>query len=214
MCPINNNHPRSLPRQKNLLGSEDSRDSLPTVISSDISDTSSGCGYNSNVDPVHLQYTGSKPKIILLPSLYGRKAHGDSNSKQSSSRSSLSVAFSTIEIRSFPVVLGDNPACDNNGPPLSIDWEHISSQRVQLDRYEQWREYRGGPRSSNELKIGGFFRQKILTRSGACTREEIHSKMQEMEMIRKRRNRTKLSIFWQAKIKSFFFPKRKSRDIL
>ena len=129
------------------------------------------------------------------------------------------VRFSTIEIRSFPIILGDNPACDQYGPPLTIDWEPESTKKVQVDIYEEFRgrfgNGKGAGSSGNnthrrrrlhDLKIGGFFRTRILRRSGVCTKEEIQKRMDEMSMIRQSRNRSKKWYFWQERLKEYLFP--------
>lgn len=50
-----------------------------------------------------------------------------------------SVSFSTIEIRSYERVLGDNPSC-SHGPAVSIGWQYEPDPiTVQLDEYEYYR---------------------------------------------------------------------------
>ena len=50
-----------------------------------------------------------------------------------------SVSFSTIEIRSYERVLGDNPSC-SHGPAVSIGWQYESDPiTVQVDEYEYYR---------------------------------------------------------------------------
>lgn len=131
------------------------------------------------------------------------------------------VRFSTIEIRTFPMILGDNPACDKYGPPLTIDWEPESTKKVKVDIYEEFRgrfsNSKDAPGSStssttqrrrklHDLKIGGFFRTRILRRSGVCTKEEIQKRMDEMSMIRQSRNRSKKWYLWKGRLKEFLFP--------
>ena len=50
-----------------------------------------------------------------------------------------SVSFSTIEIRNYERVLGDNPSC-SHGPAVSIGWQYEPDPiTVQLDEYEYYR---------------------------------------------------------------------------
>ena len=50
-----------------------------------------------------------------------------------------SVSFSTIEIRSYERVLGDNPSC-SHGPAVSIGWQYEPDPiTVELDEYEYYR---------------------------------------------------------------------------
>lgn len=125
--------------------------------------------------------------------------------RKSRKRSGSSVSFSTIEIRSYPIILGDNPACDDNGPPLTIDWDPINSRKLHVDKYERWLGSKGGHRTSDQLKIAGCFRYRLLKTSGACTRDdEIFNRMTEMDKIRKARRQSNRIYFWQRKIKKMF----------
>jgi hypothetical protein len=38
--------------------------------------------------------------------------------------SSKSVSFGDVQVREFPMILGDNPAC-SSGAPVTIDWDHV-----------------------------------------------------------------------------------------
>mmetsp|Transcript_19775 Transcript_19775/g.24939 ORF Transcript_19775/g.24939 Transcript_19775/m.24939 type:complete len:145 (+) Transcript_19775:193-627(+) len=131
---------------------------------------------------------------------------GESNLIQSYQKPSRSpkVAFSYVEVRSFPIILGDNPACSGSGPPLEIDWNPVGSRKVQIDEYEHEKRTRG-IKNAEELKIGGFFRHVLLRRSGMFTNEEILSRMEEMEKVRRQRNKTKFVWLILFRIKNFFF---------
>lgn len=219
--------------------SASTQDSVRSTIPSDVSDTSSGICSSDNIDPAQLM-TLEGPTISTatnddanhdanvdtnhdtnddvnddanvdtdVDTNNAHRTKEDSNSKRTLGSSS-SVAFSTVEIRSFPIILGDNPACDDNGPPLAIDWQHVSSQRVRIDQYEEWRERQGGKKELRDLKIGGFFRQKLLRRSGTCTKEEIYSRMDEMERIRKTRMRSRSKYLFWLRVKSFFSSRKKT----
>jgi hypothetical protein len=48
------------------------------------------------------------------------------------------VRFSCVEIRHYPIILGDHP-CVKLGAPLSIDWEHESSVSLPVNDFEQHR---------------------------------------------------------------------------
>lgn len=124
--------------------------------------------------------------------------------------SSSSVTFSTIEIRSFPMILGDNPACDPNGPPLTIDWDPINSRTLSVDRYEKWKVGLGRQhRRPDELKIGGFFRLKILRTTGDYNNGEIVIRMNEMDKIRNERKRSIQRFAWGLRFKGVFSKPKK-----
>lgn len=103
----------------------------------------------------------------------------------SSSRSSLSVTFSNVEIREYDIVLGDNPSC-SCGPPLSLGWrfdEHKFNE-IPLEDFEQSRiSHR---RSRLEMKMPSCLRYEIL-KYGNFSRREIAEVQFECNEIRKQR---------------------------
>ena len=53
----------------------------------------------------------------------------------------LSVSFSTLEIREFPLILGVNPSTPR-GPPVEIDWHPQSCHVIDVDTFESERSAR------------------------------------------------------------------------
>jgi len=45
------------------------------------------------------------------------------------------VGFGSVEVRSYPVVIGDHPMCEM-GCPLSLGWEYSERKPVPVDEYE------------------------------------------------------------------------------
>ena len=70
-----------------------------------------------------------------------------------------SVSFGDLEIRSYPVILGDNPFC-HSGCPLQLDWEYIDASKEAIDRFESNRAPR---RSPAEFRTTWIQRQEILS---------------------------------------------------
>lgn len=85
-----------------------------------------------------------------------------SERQQFSKRSS--VSFSTIEIRSYERVLGDNPSC-SHGPAVSIGWQYEPDPiTVQVDEFEY---YRAGDRlDGTALVLGRCEREEMLEELG------------------------------------------------
>jgi len=123
-----------------------------------------------------------------------------STTKTSTSRRTIS--FSTIEIKSFPLILGDNPSCDKNGPPLAIGWTPHKCEKYNVEKYEQRKQKKSIGKRSTE-KIGGFFRQRILRSNGCCSVDEIYDRMDEMDKIRRSRRRNNLFYLWRRKFFCF-----------
>lgn len=49
--------------------------------------------------------------------------------------SSRSIRFEKLEVRDYPLALGDNPSV-TNGPPLTIEWEHAGEYVISVEDYE------------------------------------------------------------------------------
>ena len=51
----------------------------------------------------------------------------------------ISISFTTINVRLYPTIIGDNPAT-YRGPPLEMDWKPVRQYVIPLDEYESNRE--------------------------------------------------------------------------
>lgn len=71
---------------------------------------------------------------------------------------SKSVQFSALQIRSFPMILGDHPCC-TTGLPVSLDWDHRKEEVVPIEEYESNREARS---SRSSLRMDQSTRREIL----------------------------------------------------
>ena len=52
------------------------------------------------------------------------------------------VSFDKVQIRFYPIIMGDNPSCCCLGPPLQIDFKHFKQVDCPLDKYESQRKPR------------------------------------------------------------------------
>ena len=96
-----------------------------------------------------------------------------------------SVSFSVVEIRRYPVTLGDNPSC-NNGPPIQIDWEYIELPSIPLNASELFHRERsrgGSPVSTISAKE----RLDILRVDAGFSSMKIILAVSEVERIRRNR---------------------------
>eukprot|EP00526_Cylindrotheca_closterium_P017671 CAMPEP_0113644358 /NCGR_PEP_ID=MMETSP0017_2-20120614/23347_1 /TAXON_ID=2856 /ORGANISM="Cylindrotheca closterium" /LENGTH=300 /DNA_ID=CAMNT_0000555967 /DNA_START=142 /DNA_END=1044 /DNA_ORIENTATION=+ /assembly_acc=CAM_ASM_000147 len=57
--------------------------------------------------------------------------------KRQSSSNNKGVRFSTVQIREYPIEIGDNPSGDS-GPPITIGWEHTREMEVSVDHNENY----------------------------------------------------------------------------
>ena len=98
---------------------------------------------------------------------------------------SACVAFSTIEIKEYPIIAGDNPSV-TIGVPITIAWAPVETRRCTVDDYE---ERKPSPRSMMELRMPSSYRVDLLRRLG-FTRDEIMLGTKAANITRNRRRRT------------------------
>jgi hypothetical protein len=111
-----------------------------------------------------------------------------SNTSISSFASNKSVRWSTIEVHSHDVVLGDHPCCSVEGPPLSIGWNSISTIEMSIDDYESERtpERRSDP---VDLIVPAAVRRRRLLERG-YSESQIRDRLSELTAIQKSRRKS------------------------
>lgn len=95
------------------------------------------------------------------------------------------VRFSTIQIKEYPIIVGDNPSVCR-GVPITIDWTPLSEMQCSVDDYE---EQRPKPRSTTELCMPSSRRADLLIRLG-FSRQEVNKGTKAANIVRGRRRRT------------------------
>ena len=95
------------------------------------------------------------------------------------------VSFSTLEIREYPICVGDNPAV-TVGVPITIDWAHDGEFTCSVEEYE---EHRSNPRTMIELRMPSRCRADMLRRLG-FSRQDIMQGTKSANIARNRRKRT------------------------
>mmetsp|Transcript_23012 Transcript_23012/g.53382 ORF Transcript_23012/g.53382 Transcript_23012/m.53382 type:complete len:113 (+) Transcript_23012:128-466(+) len=70
------------------------------------------------------------------------------------------VNFASLEVREFPLILGDNPGA-REGPPITIDWSFDPNTQLHLDvnTYENMRT--GARRSGDALVLPKKTREEL-----------------------------------------------------
>jgi len=102
----------------------------------------------------------------------------------------LSVTFNTVEVREYPIILGDNPAV-SEGPPLTIDWAHSDVDEFGVEEYETTRPPRRG---TLEMNIPSNIRVECLKRCGYTTKD-IMRRVQEVSVVKQRRLETTTMLY-------------------
>ncbi|CAB9519505.1 expressed unknown protein [Seminavis robusta] len=100
------------------------------------------------------------------------------------------VGFSSIQIRSFDRILGDNPDV-RSGPPLSIGWDYEEGDVMDLNAYELGKRYKEDKASSEEpvTRLTNGTRRDMLRKLGVRI-EEIIEAENEVYRIKKSRQET------------------------
>eukprot|EP00980_Cylindrotheca_fusiformis_P030861 scaffold25535_cov117-Cylindrotheca_fusiformis.AAC.4 len=95
-----------------------------------------------------------------------------------------SVSFSSIEVREYPLCIGDNPGC-KRGVPIAIDWEYNQESRFSVDDYEE------AAAPGRVVKIPPPQRFKMLQKTEMYSRNEIMKQLKRVEADRQRRQITR-----------------------
>ena len=107
--------------------------------------------------------------------------------------SKTKVSFSTLQIRTYETILGDNPSC-TGGPPISIGWrynpEHFDST---VDEYERKQDhFYGGPEIRPldiDLVLHRSERESILMKMG-YNQQDLAESVRRLNKAKSRRRQT------------------------
>lgn len=76
------------------------------------------------------------------------------------------VTFASVEVREYPIILGDSPAC-SKGAPISIDWDADASTSYTIDEWESKRYF--ARRSKTDIRVPSATRVEWLLDAGYST---------------------------------------------
>lgn len=112
-----------------------------------------------------------------------------SSLKKSPSQSSMkrNVSFTSLEIRSYNITVGNAPTA--NGVPISLDWEYDpkATQTYDLETFEALRDPR---REKKDLHLPHHHRVYLLMRDAGVSRHEINKAIEESRRSYKNRQKT------------------------
>ena len=135
-----------------------------------------------------------KPKETTTQNnIEGGKSSIFTKQKRQIRNSKRKVHFTTVSVRHYPIILGNNPFV-TSGPSLELAWEHESSMNemnIPLDSYEAF--HAPIRRSEWDLALSRGERESQLLESG-FTREEIATAIRETSRIKSQRAQTALNI--------------------
>jgi hypothetical protein len=121
---------------------------------------------------------------ILRPSV---KRDSSSTASEKMKRRRKRVTFTMVQIRRYPIILTDNPACPT-GPPLGLGWEYEVLPKMNIVDFESFR-LRSRRFQTSHLILSHYKRLEIVQRMG-YSKEEIAQVEHEMATIQRHRKVT------------------------
>ena len=119
-----------------------------------------------------------------------------SSVSSSSRRSNRKVDFSSVTIREYPRILGDNPSC-SCGAPVTFDWHYYPQQEYRtLDEYERDFPHR---RHRHQMKLPSCLRHQILLHECGYTLRALAKVVKETQTVRDQRSATARKKRWMCK---------------
>jgi hypothetical protein len=89
------------------------------------------------------------------------------------------VCFGTVEVRKFPITIGDTPSC-SSGLPHTIEWDYLKDETEKhgIDEYERDHPV-DGRKHGDDLVMNGITRAKMLKNLG-YTKQELLEGMKQV----------------------------------
>ena len=173
---------KSFPAQKNCC-KKSKDENFKTICKNKASiESEFGDGDNSSsnddiyIDDLSLQNLGKyEDRLMKLSSNTAVNGNIDTSIRKRAS-------FSFIEVRYYPLIMGDNP-CVSGGPPVSTSSDYFDSAKVRLHHFEEYRK----PRRTRQQLIKTPFSRIKLLKSIGYTESEIDQRVKEMTVIQKQR---------------------------
>jgi len=79
--------------------------------------------------------------------------------------------FAFLEVREYPMVLGDNPSCCE-GPPVTLDWAHDPKTMFILD-VDTFEKLRGERRPTSQMILSRSVRERSLLKIGFSKKDMV-----------------------------------------
>jgi len=101
---------------------------------------------------------------------------------------SRATSFGTLEIREYPITLGDNPG-GIQGPPVSLDWRYDKEQTqvIPLEAYENARSPR---RNREQMRMAENMRRWRLLKECRFTMKDLDKASKTAHTVRRQREKS------------------------
>ena len=139
------------------------------------------------LEPIQIHGSNVSQSHFVNRNHKNKRNHLIQNGLKESTERSTKVSFSTISIRAYNRILGDNPSC-SNGPSLSIGWEYVNVvEGYNLEDFEHNRLYTR--RLDHEMVLSRPERESILISLG-YSQIEIARAVRANIKVKNQRRRT------------------------
>lgn len=105
------------------------------------------------------------------------------------------VQFSTVVVRDYDMILGDHPCC-SYGPPVTIDWDYLEYEPLDVNEYE----FHHGPRRGLRQMCMNYYQRKRLLANAGYTDVEIKQMKREVSRTKINRSITKQVVGYKGHI--------------
>ena len=116
-------------------------------------------------------------------------ATATSSSSTETKNNPKTVQFSNLEIRTYPLTLGDNPSV-SSGPPLTLDWNHETTHTFSVDAYESQLAPPEDRRPLAAMARPASLRVAILCDDARIGLRTVQATVREVEAVKRQRRRT------------------------
>jgi hypothetical protein len=102
-------------------------------------------------------------------------------SSSNSNSENKGVCFGTVEVRKFPITIGDTPSC-SSGLPHTIEWDYLKDETEKhgIDQYERDHPV-DGRKHGDDLVMDGITRAKMLKNLGYTKQQLLEGMKQVIE---------------------------------
>lgn len=119
------------------------------------------------------------------------------STRSGTSKRSREVSFHSLQIRYYPMILGDNPAC-SIGAPVQLGWDFVEEEKHDLDVFEVERR----PRRKLKHLVLSYYRRKDILLQAGYQEEEMRSLERQLGKLKRQRKTT-----------GFFLPLQKMEEV-
>lgn len=139
--------------------------------------------------PIAGEPKSAPPRAVVYRPLKSALATTTVTSSTETKKNPKTVQFSNLEIRTYPLTLGDNPSV-SSGPPLTLDWNHETTHTFSVDAYESQLAPPEDRRPLAAMARPASLRIAILCDDARIGLRTVQATVREVEAVKRQRRRT------------------------